>query len=311
MPARRAFLALPVLAAAAASRQDSTPRRRLDELTARFRRETGGEAWWYARHIESGREEAHRADERVRTASTIKLPIMAAAFGLAARGELRWDERLTLRREDIVPGSGVLAEFTPGESFRADDLMRLMIVVSDNTCTNLLLDRIGGDAVNAFLDGIGLPRTRTLRKIRGGGDSTAPQGVSSAGRLEENQRFGIGVSTPREMARLMELLHAGKVVSAGASAAMLAILKRQQYKDGIGRRLGPGATTASKSGALDALRSDAALVTTREGTFAIAITVDGMKQVDYSEDNAGLILIAEMARAIVGGLAARDAAPRP
>lgn len=304
MSTRRAFLSLPVLAASAAGWQRSALRRRLEELTAQFQRETGGEAWWYARHLESGREEAHRAGDRVRTASTIKLPIMAAAFDLAARGELRWDERLTLRREDIVSGSGVLREFTPGESFRVDDLVRLMIVVSDNTCTNLVLDRIGGDTVNAFLDRIGLPGTRTLRKIRGdGAQLKAPSGWSAAGRLEENQRFGIGVSTPREMARLMELLHAGKLVNAEASAAMLAILRRQQYKDGIGRRLGPGATVASKSGALDALRSDVALVTTKAGAFAIAITVDGMKQVDYSEDNAGSIVIAEMAKAIVGGLA--------
>jgi beta-lactamase class A len=305
---RRALLTLPVLAASAAARQRSALRRRLDELTAQLQRETGGEAWWYARHLESGREEAHRPDERVRTASTIKLPIMAAAFDLAARGELRWDERLTLRREDIVSGSGVLREFTPGESFRVDDLVRLMIVVSDNTCTNLVLDRIGGDTVNAFLDRIGLPRTRTLRKIRGDGTQLkAATGWSAAGRLEENQRFGIGVSTPREMARLMELLHTGKLVNAEASAAMLAILRRQQYKDGIGRRLGPGASVASKSGALDALRSDVALVTTKAGAFAIAITVDGMKQVDYSEDNAGSIMIAEMAKAIVGGLASQGA----
>lgn len=300
---RRAFLTVPFLAASAAARQRSGLRQRLDELTAQFRRETGGEAWWYARHLESGREEAYRPDERVRTASTIKLPIMAAAFDLAARGELRWDERLTLRREDIVSGSGVLREFTPGESFRVDDLVRLMIVVSDNTCTNLVLDRIGGDGVNTYLDRVGLPRTRTLRKIRGDGTQLkAPSGWSAAGRIEENQRFGIGVSTPREMARLMELLHTGKLVNAEASAAMLAILRRQQYKDGIGRRLGPGATVASKSGALDALRSDVALVTTKAGAIAIAITVDGMKQVDYSEDNAGSIVIAEIAKAIVGSL---------
>jgi beta-lactamase class A len=298
---RRACLALPALAAA----QPLSPlRQRLETIAARLKEETGAEAWWYARHLESGREESFRAGDRVRTASTIKLPIMAAAFHLAARGQLRWDERLVMRREDIVSGSGVLQEFTPGESFRLDDLVRLMIVVSDNTATNLILDRIGGDAVNAFLDSIGLVRTRSLRKIRGDGTQLkAPSGWSAAGRLEENQRFGIGVSTPREMGRLMELLHAGSLVNAEASSAMLAILRRQQYKDAIGRRLAPGVTVASKSGALDALRSDVALVTASNGSFAIAITVDGMKQTDYSEDNAGSIAIAEMAKAIVAGLA--------
>lgn len=306
MLSRRACLAIPVLAAA----QPPSPlRRQLEDLAARFQNQTGGQAWWYARHIESGREEARGADDPVRTASTIKLPIMAAVFDLAARGELRWDERVALRREDIVPGSGVLREFTPGESFRVDDLVRLMIVVSDNTATNLILERAGGDRVNAFLDRLGFERTRTLRKIRGDGTQLiAASGWSVAGQREENRKYGIGVSTPREMARLMELLHAGKVVNAEASAAMLAILKRQQYKDGIGRRLGSGATVASKSGALDALRSDVALVTTKAGAFAVAITVDGMKQIDYSEDDAGSIVIAEMARAIVAGLAPQGGA---
>lgn len=301
MLSRRACLSMPAMAAAP---RVSPLRRQLNQLLARFRQETGGEAWWCARHLESGREEARNADERVRAASTIKLPILAAVFDLAARGELSWDERLPLRREDIVSGSGVLREFTPGESFRLDDLVRLMIVVSDNTATNLILERIGGDRVNAFLDRLGLVRTRTLRKIRGDGTQLKEAtGWSTAGQREENRKYGIGVSTPREMARLMELLHAGKVVNPEASSAMLAILERQQYKDGIGRRLGPGAAVASKSGALDALRSDVALVTVKAGTFAMAITVDRMKQIDYSEDNAGSIMIAEVARAIVNGLA--------
>lgn len=276
--------------------------RRLHSLATSFNAQTGGTAWWYARHLVTGREWAHRADEPVRTASTIKLPIMAAAFELASRGTLRWDERVTLRKEDIVSGSGVLQELTAGESFRLDDLVRLMIVVSDNTATNLVLDRLGGDTVNDFLDRIGLKATRTLRKIRGDGTQLKPAaGWSSAGKLPEFQRFGIGVSTSREMARMMELLHAGTLVNAAASRDMLAILKRQQYKDCIGRRLPAGCVVASKSGALDALRSDVALVTSPRGVFAMAFTVDGMKQVDYSEDNAGSIVIAEMAKAIVGG----------
>jgi len=105
------------------------------------------------------------------------------------------------------------------------------------------------------------------------------------------------------MGRLAAMLHQGRVVSRAASRAMVEILKRQQYKDCIGRRLGSGVVVASKSGALDALRSDVGLVTGKAGTFVLAITVDGMKQVDYSEDNLGSIAIAEMAKALVNGLA--------
>lgn len=303
MLSRRTWLTL-AAAAPAASQSTSPSHRRLLDMTAQFHKQTGGEAWWYARHLESGREESYRPDERVRTASTIKLPIMTAAYHLAERGELLWDERIPLRKQDMVSGSGILREFSHGESLRMDDLVRLMIVISDNTATNLVLDRIGGDTVNAFLDTLGLKNTRTLRRIRGDGTQLKPSsGWSDAGRLPENQRYGIGVSTSRDMAELLALLHAGKVVSPGASREMVEILKRQQYKDCIGRRLAAGVTVASKSGALDALRSDAALVYTPKGTFAMALTVDGMKQTDYSEDNAGSILIAELAKAIVEGLA--------
>ena len=304
MQTRRAWLAAAGAAGAVWGQQKSPLREELEGLAGKLKRETGGDAWWYAKHLESGREEAYRADERVRTASTIKLPIMAAAFDLAERGELKWDERITLRREDIVSGSGILQEMTGGESFRVDDLVKLMIVVSDNTATNLVLERVGGDRVNGFLEGLGLAETRTLRRIRGDGTQLkAASGWSAAGQRPENARFGIGVSTSREMGRLAAMLHQGRVVSRAASRAMVEILKRQQYKDCIGRRLGSGVVVASKSGALDALRSDVALVTGKGGTFVLAITVDGMKQVDYSEDNLGSIAIAEMAKALVNGLA--------
>ena len=170
--------------------------------------------------------------------------------------------------------------------------------MSDNTGTNLILDRITTDAVNDYLDTIGLSVTRSNRKVRGDGtELKPPTGWSRAGMLEENKKYGLGVSTPREMVRLLELLSQGKIVSAEASQDVLDVLKRQQVKDGIGRH-----TTfdvASKSGALDALRSDVGIVYTKAGRVAIAITVDDMPDIDYSPDNVGDILISKIANAIV------------
>jgi beta-lactamase class A len=84
---------------------------------------------------------------------------------------------------------------------------------------------------------------------------------------------------------------------------MLDILGRQQYKDGIGRRTGEKIKVASKSGALDALRSDVGIVYAPRGAVAMAITVDGMPAVDYSADNAGNILIAELTKTLLSALA--------
>ena len=194
-----------------------------------------------------------------------------------------------------MSGSGVIRELSAGVRLPLRDLVRLMIVVSDNTATNLLLDRFGGDAVNREMDKLGFRQTRVLRKILGSGRDVmpVPSGVTEAGRVPENQRFGAGVSTPREMVLFLEKIERGLVVSAEASREMIEILKRQQYKDGIGRKLGDLAV-ASKSGALDRLRSDVGIVYAPGGPLAIAITCDELPEVDYSADNVGNIFISKL-----------------
>jgi beta-lactamase class A len=188
----------------------------------------------------------------------------------------------------------VLSEFTDGESVSLRDAMVLMIVVSDNTATNLILDRIKADTVNEFMASLGFEATHSMRKIRGDGTQLKPaEGWSREGDKAENKRFGIGSSTPREMVRLLELLEQGKIVDAATSRELLAVLERQQYKDGIGRKAGE-LRVASKSGSLDALRSDVGIVYSPAGRIAIAITVDDMPAIDYSPENVGNRLISDL-----------------
>lgn len=258
-----------------------------------------GEVCLYARNLDTGASYGIRENQRVRTASTIKLPVMVAAFAAVERGSARWDELLEFKTAQKISGSGVLGEFSDGVRLPLRDLVHLMIVVSDNTATNLVLDRITANAVNAEMDRLELTQTRSLRKVMGGDGQ--PAGISQAGRIPENQRFGLGVSTPREMVLLLEKLERGEVVSAAASREMIEILKRQQYKDGIGRKLGE-TPVASKSGALDHLRSDVGIVYSPGGRIAIAVTVDGMAAVDYSADNAGNLLISRLTGFLLDGL---------
>lgn len=262
-----------------------------------------GEVSLFAKNLDSGKTYGIRPDEPVRTASTIKLPILVAVAAAVEAGETRWDDLLELREQDKVSGSGVLREFIAGTKIRLRDAANLMIVVSDNTATNLILARIGGDRVNQEMEKLGLVGTRSIRKIRGDGNQLKEAaGWSKFGERQENQRYGIGVSTPREMVTLLEKLERGEAVSQAASREILATLKRQQYKDGIGRRVEPGTVVASKSGALDALRSDVGIVYSKSGRVVIAITVDGMPKVDYSADNVGNVLIAELTGLILQGL---------
>jgi beta-lactamase class A len=292
----------PALRAAAddrpAPRPDPSLETQLRALIAGFE----GTVALHARNLDTDAEVGIDPDRRVRTASTIKLPIAGAVAELVAAGKARWDERLTITDDTKVSGSGVLAEFGDGETISLRDAMVLMIVVSDNTATNLILDRVGADAVNDHLDRLGLAATRSMRKIRGDGSRLkAATGWSRAGLLPENQRFGIGSSTPREMTTLLGLLASGKVVDGASSGDLLAILERQQYKDGIGRHAGD-LRVASKSGALDALRSDVGIVWTPHGRIAIAVTVDDMPGIDYSPDNVGNRLISQLAQRIIADL---------
>jgi beta-lactamase class A len=262
----------------------------------------------YAKNLRHGKEVEIGADTRVRTASTIKLPILAALESLVAAGKVKWDERIALKPGDKVSGSGVLGSMADNTDLTVRNLAILMIIVSDNTATNLILDRITADAVNDYLDTIGLTVTRSNRKVRGDGTKlAAPTGWSKAGQKEENSKYGLGVSTPREMVKLLEMLHQGKIVSPEASKDILEIMKNQQVKDGIGRHELPDWTAvASKSGSLDALRSDVGIVYTKSGPIAMAITVDGMPVTDYSPDNAGDILISKIAHVLAAGLAKCD-----
>lgn len=282
---------------AAAPREDLATQ--VDHTLADFQ----GSVCFYAKNLDSGESYGRSENDRVRTASTIKLPIMVAVFAAVARGEAAWSETLVLHEADKVTGSGVLQELSDGLRLPLRDLVRLMIVVSDNTATNLLLDRFSSNAVNAEMDKLGLKQTRSLRKILRPVKGAEPkaEGWSCAGRLPESQGFGIGVSTSREMVALLELIARGAVVSRDASEEMIEVLKRQQHKDGIGRRL-EHFTVGSKSGALDHLRSDVGIVFTPGGRIAMAVTCDDMPTVDYSADNAGNLLIARLAEILVEGL---------
>ncbi|MGH9161590.1 MAG: serine hydrolase [Vicinamibacteraceae bacterium] len=268
---------------------------RIAEITKGFK----GTVVLYAKNLRTGRAIASNPDARVRTASTIKLPILCTLESLVTQGKVKWDERLVLAPEDKVSGSGVLQSLADDTDLTVRNLAILMIIVSDNSATNLLIDRIGADTVNAYLDSIGLTTTRLNRKILG---DAPPSGWSKAGLMEKNKRFGLGVSTPREMVTLLERLHQGKMVSAAASKDVIGILKEQQVTASMGRHAPEEWTIASKSGSLNALRSDVGLIYSSGDPIALAVTVDDMPVADYSPDNVGEKLIWQLTEAIVQGL---------
>ena len=140
----------------------------------------------FAKNLDTGKSYELRADDPVPTASTIKLPIMVELFAEAEEGKPDWNQKLELTDQDKVSGRGVLTELSGGDLLPIRDLMHLMIVVSDNAATNLILYRIRGNAVNRRMAQLGLTQTAVMRKIM----QTKPESLTDEGRKPGNERLG-------------------------------------------------------------------------------------------------------------------------
>ena len=189
-----------------------------------------GDMGLYARNLVTGETIAVNADERFPTASLIKVAVMAEVFHQIAEGRLALDTTVTLRAPDKAGDETVpLNMLHPGVVLTVDDLLHFMIAYSDNTATNLLVGLVGTANVDAFLDANGLTKTRLYRPtFRDGHADVLP---------EEEKEYGLGSTTPREAARLMELIAEGKLVSRGACDRMIALLAMQQDRAMIPRSL--------------------------------------------------------------------------
>lgn len=201
---------------------------------------------------------AHAAEAVFPAASTIKVPLLLMALEQAGRGDLDLAERVSLRAEDRVPGAGVLHELSPGLALTWQDVLTLMIVVSDNTATNLLIERLGQDDFNAWLTARGLNSTWLIGLLQ-----QLPERQNAAQRRGERNR----TSARDQVALLLSLLR-GDGLTPQMQQLGLDILGRQQVRDLIGRGIpaGPGGAplyrVASKSGELRGVHHDVGLLWT-------------------------------------------------
>ena len=253
-----------------------------------------GKVFLFAQNLETGRTYSYNGDERVRTASTIKIAVMIEAFARVAEGKAKWTDELVLSKAARYGGSGILPELGDGLRLTLQDCLRLMMTLSDNTATNMVLDYLGTDAVNVRMNSLGFKNTHIMRRVGGGGES-------ADGKLEENKKFGLGATTPHEMVEILQKLDRGEIVNQQASKEMIELMKREQARYSIGRTT-PEVVIASKYGALDALRSCVAIVYSKQGKIAMAITVDEMPEVNWSVDNAGYLLISRLSQLLIDGL---------
>ena len=289
------FAAIAVFAVLTAAQPNSLDTRIRNEV-APFK----GKVFVFAKNLDTGATYTYNGDERVRTASTIKIAVLIEVFARVAEGKAKWTDELVLTKAARYSGSGILPELSDGLRLTLQDCVRLMMTLSDNTATNMVLDYLssntapGTDAVNDRMNSLGFKATRIMRRVGGGGDS-------KAGKDPEGKKFGLGATTPHEMVQILEKLERGEVISPDASKQMLDLMKREQARYAIGRTT-PDIPMASKYGALDALRSCVALLYTKQGKIAVSITVDEMPEVNWSVDNPAYLLMSRLSLILADGL---------
>jgi len=231
---------------------------------------------------------SRRGDEKFPTASLIKVPILVTVYDLVAKGQLSLDDPITVLKIDQVPGSGVIQYLHNGTILTVRDAAWLMITISDNTATNLLLDRIIIRRVWNKMDSLGLHDTRVHSKsfLR----------VASIA-MDSSVKYGLGVTTPNEMATLFQLLAQGKAVNRASDSAMLDILEHNENGEKLQRYV-YGVRAAHKSGETDQVRTECSLYYLRNRIVACVLTKENVDQ-RYSPDTEAHLTIGRMGEAIV------------
>jgi beta-lactamase class A len=265
-----------------------------------------GRLGYHAVRLDDGAELSLRPDERFPTASVIKVGLVCALIDLVSRGEADLGEVLRLPPPgERVAGGGILKQLEV-DRLTLRDLVELTICLSDNVATNIVLERCGGpEVVNAYLDRLGLPATRMLGPI-------------DFARISHDLEGSIGVSTPREQATLFSLLGRDEILTPELCAYLRGVLSRQHLFDQIPRWLGWNTYAqyhgrdwpiwvANKTGELDGIRADAALVSFGGRTVALAIFTDGGGDVRETVDVEGSLAVAECSAAICARLLGLDA----
>ena len=236
------LLSLPLLA----QQPTQSPLQRLEASIQRTTRSVNATWGVYVKSLETGEEVAVDADRQMETMSTIKIPLMVEVLEQVKAGKLKLTDQYTFVQADAQPGTGTIQRLDPGAVMTVKDLITLMIIVSDNTATEVLYRMVGGpDAVNARMDMFGLAKTRAMNV-----PSRWFPALRSAPTTEQFYRDGkhpFGLSTPREMGRLLEMMERGTLVDKPSSDLMLRTMRGQLYRTRIPRYV-TGYTIPHKTG---------------------------------------------------------------
>lgn len=243
------------------------------------------------KNLQTGESYYRNADEVMPTASLIKVAVLIELYQQAQEGKVKLTERVTLRKADKVPGSGVLTDhFSEGADFSLRDAARLMMTFSDNTATNLVLERTGIKPVNESMKEWGFPETRINAKVFRGSTTSVDR--------DRTRRYGLGSTTAREMASLMEQLQMSDRLRPVYKLAVLNHLAKNDDKYKFKSLLPESVVVMHKDGSLDDTRTDAGLIHTPGGIVAVCVLTNKNKDHRWKPDNAGNVLCARVAKEV-------------
>jgi beta-lactamase class A len=227
--------------------------------------------------ITSGETFFIHGDEIMPQASSIKIAVLADLYLQAQQGKLKLTDEYVVRKEDMVDGSDIMLGLTPGVTrLTLCDLATMMIAVSDNSATNVLIGRVGMENVNAMLDSLGLHTTRLRRQM---------MDLKAASEGREN------VSTPREMMTLLETIYAGKLLNKEMTADFLKMLSTHKESSML-QGLPDDAVAANKPGELEAVRNDSGIVLVKNRPYILCVMTAYLK--DEKDGSAAIRKIAAL-----------------
>ncbi|MFN2527155.1 MAG: serine hydrolase [Candidatus Baltobacteraceae bacterium] len=290
------FVLLMLVSMPAAAQQDTGLEAQLRALAANYQ----GKVALFASEVSSGKTVALNAEVPVPTASIIKLAVLFDALKEIQSGRAKLSEPLRLSAENQVEGSGVLGQFDTPLKITLKDALTMMIIVSDNTATNMVIDRLGLKNIDDRIRWMGLHNTWLYKKVFKPAVQPAPA---------DQKVFGLGKTTAREMAQIMQRFATCNLRAPGLTAppsagdrklcgAAINMLKGQTDQIAIPRYLS-NVVVANKTGALDAVRNDVAILYAQNGPIIISAFTNENKDTRWTPENAGQLLIATLAKTIV------------
>ncbi|MFV0466895.1 MAG: serine hydrolase [Lachnospiraceae bacterium] len=238
-----------------------------------------------------GTKIAIRDQEKFETASTIKMFILAALFAEVEKGNLSLHENLIYKEEHVVDGSGILKSLELGTALSVKNLATLMIIISDNIATNMIIQYVTVEKINQFILELGLLHTKLHNSIN----------------FERYE--ALGTTTPSEYGVLLEKLAAGTLVSQQASMQMMEICKMQHYNTMLTKQFPPYfmdsdnyeeeiISVASKSGSMDACRNDGGIIMTPYGYYVIVLLNKGFTDAMYYSEHPAIVFGSKISRLV-------------